>query len=154
MATSSRRESGPVLLLSSLSPSDRFYSHAPPCSTTVFATSTPTRATVASRASSVRLSPGRSFSARTGQSPKRACSCSPTNHPGSFRCGQHKGFGTTSAHAPSPSNRMQGRRSVMTNSVVKRALAVLTRPLSHSQSRRANFKPQPSGLSVMSKANL
>ncbi|KFK29077.1 hypothetical protein AALP_AA7G085900 [Arabis alpina] len=144
MTTSSRRASGPVLC--SLSPSDIFYSHAPPCSTT--RRMLPTRITVASLASSVRLIPSRSFSARTGQSSKRPCSCSPTSHPGSFRCGLHKGSDTTGAHAPSV------RKSAVTKSVVKRALAVLTRPSSHSQSRRANFKSQPSGLSVMSKANL
>lgn len=158
MATSSRRGSGPVLR--SLAPSDIFCSHAPPCSRTAFVSSTftffnsmrvwPTRVTVAP----VRLSPSRSFSARTVQTTKRACSCSPTNHPGSFRCALHKGFDVSGAHAPSPNHRLHARRSAMTNSVVKRALAVLIRPSSHSQSRRANFKTQPSGLSVMSKANL
>jgi len=37
--------------------------------------------------------------------------------------------------------------------LVKRALAALIRPSSHSQRRRASFEPRPSRLSVMSKAD-
>nr|KYP33888.1 hypothetical protein KK1_045215 [Cajanus cajan] len=86
--------------------------------------------------------------------------CSPTTHPGSFRCSLHK------APPPSPpqyaSNRLNARRSAMTNSLVrirgvegdlvKRALAALIRPSSHQQRRRGDFRPRPSRLSSMSKA--
>ncbi|XP_043697902.1 uncharacterized protein LOC122648746 [Telopea speciosissima] len=97
-------------------------------------------------------------------SPRRTCMCSPTNHPGSFRCSLHKGF--TGPHhragSYSSSNRLNARRSAMTNSLVrigtvegelvKRALAALIRPSSHQQRRRAGFQPRPSRLSNMSKA--
>ncbi|KAF7134420.1 hypothetical protein RHSIM_Rhsim08G0209800 [Rhododendron simsii] len=98
---------------------------------------------------------------------KKTCMCSPTTHPGSFRCSLHKNDSsrnrfnkdnTVSYH----SNRLYARRSAMTNSLVrigtvegdlvKRALAALIRPSSHQQRRRADFQPRPSRLSVMSKA--
>lgn len=95
--------------------------------------------------------------------PKRTCMCSPTSHPGSFRCSLHKGFGShvSTSSAPYSQNRLNARRSAMTNSLVriggvegdlvKRALAALIRPSSHSQRRRADFRPRPSRLSTMSK---
>ncbi|GMH30670.1 hypothetical protein Nepgr_032513 [Nepenthes gracilis] len=95
---------------------------------------------------------------------KRTCMCSPTTHPGSFRCSLHKNFGSHSHHSPTPyqSNRLNARRSAMTNSLVriatvegdlvKRALSALIRPSSHQQRRRAAFQPKPSRLSIMSKA--
>ncbi|KAF8033877.1 hypothetical protein BT93_C0218 [Corymbia citriodora subsp. variegata] len=101
-----------------------------------------------------------------GQKPapqRRTCMCSPTTHPGSFRCSLHKGCGSPGASAGyAPPNRLNARRSAMTNSLVriggvegdlvKRALAALIRPSSHQQRRRAAFQPRPSRLSVMSKA--
>ncbi|KAL3532260.1 hypothetical protein ACH5RR_005781 [Cinchona calisaya] len=95
---------------------------------------------------------------------KRTCMCSPTNHPGSFRCSLHKNTSSTSHNQTMPfnSNRLNMRRSAMTNSLVrigtvegdlvKRALAALIRPSSHQQRRRGDFQPRPSRLSVMSKA--
>jgi len=116
------------------------------------------------------VSPNRSISVapRTGASrqsssphhqQKRTCMCSPTTHPGSFRCSLHK-----KSHAPAPysPHRLNARRSAMTNSLVrirgvegdlvKRALAALIRPSSHQQRRRGDFYPRPSRLSVMSMA--
>ncbi|WOH00987.1 hypothetical protein DCAR_0520365 [Daucus carota subsp. sativus] len=93
---------------------------------------------------------------------KRTCMCSPTNHPGSFRCGLHKNSPSQAGTSSYPSNRLNARRSAMTNSLVrigtvegdlvKRALAALIRPSSHSQKRRGSFQPRPSRLSVMSRA--
>ncbi|RRT37091.1 hypothetical protein B296_00046187, partial [Ensete ventricosum] len=97
---------------------------------------------------------------------RRTCLCSPSTHPGSFRCNLHKGLDLHNpSHvvaAASPSNRLNARRSAMTNSLVrigavegewvKRALAALIRPSSHQQRRRANFQPRPTRLSRMSKA--
>ncbi|KAG8381727.1 hypothetical protein BUALT_Bualt05G0002700 [Buddleja alternifolia] len=99
-----------------------------------------------------------------GNIQKRTCMCSPTTHPGSFRCALHKnsfaGAGNQSMQY-SP-HRLNMRRSAMTNSLVrigtvegdlmKRALAALIRPSSHQQRRRADFQPRPSRLSIMSKA--
>ncbi|XP_076929521.1 uncharacterized protein LOC143593954 [Bidens hawaiensis] len=99
--------------------------------------------------------------------PRRMCMCSPTSHPGSFRCSLHKN--KTNNHHNShntssyPSNRLNARRSAMTNSLVrigtveggdlvKRALSALIRPSSHQQRRRTSFQPRPSRLCVMARA--
>ncbi|OWM86746.1 uncharacterized protein LOC116189602 [Punica granatum] len=98
-----------------------------------------------------------------GGSVKRTCMCSPTSHPGSFRCSLHKNSGGGKHQAVSSlSNRLNMLRSAMKNSIVriggvegelmKRSLAALIRPSSHQQRRRAAFQPRPSRLSVMSKA--
>lgn len=97
---------------------------------------------------------------------KKTCMCSPTTHPGSFRCSLHKNMNQNRGHSNSSSYRsshhLNMRRSAMTNSLVrigtvegelvKRALAALIRPSSHHLRRRDDFQPRPSRLSVMSKA--
>uniref|UniRef100_A0A7N1A1K0 Serine-rich protein-like protein n=1 Tax=Kalanchoe fedtschenkoi TaxID=63787 RepID=A0A7N1A1K0_KALFE len=100
-------------------------------------------------------------SSAKSQTSKRMCMCSPTTHPGSFRCSLHK-HSSVNQTAFSPNNRLNARRSAMTNSLVrigsvegdlvKRALAALIRPSSHQQRRRAAFQARSSRLSVMSKA--
>ncbi|KAI3972800.1 hypothetical protein MKX01_019458 [Papaver californicum] len=95
---------------------------------------------------------------------KRTCMCSPTNHPGSFRCSLHKNTNNSSVPAnnyQSNNQRLSARRSAMTNSIVRistvegdlvrRALASLIRPSSHNQRRRSGFQPRQSRLSVMSR---
>lgn len=185
MVDSSRRRNGPVLR--SLSPSGRFYTPSPAsASSSAFASSTfrstsPTRVnlyTSHTSSPSVRFSidrpgsPSRSISSTSRSqvvkkpshnpltNPKRTCMCSPTNHPGSFRCSYHKNLANQTASYPA--NRLNARRSAMTNSLVrigtvegdlvKRALAALIRPSSHHQKRRGSFESRPSRLSVMSKA--
>ncbi|KAF5461384.1 hypothetical protein F2P56_017488 [Juglans regia] len=96
--------------------------------------------------------------------PKKRCTCSPTTHPGSFRCHLHKKASNSrgSHHAaPYPNNGLNMRRSAMKNSLVriggvegewvKRALTALIRPSSHQLRRRAAFEPTPSRLSIMSR---
>ncbi|XP_023744041.2 uncharacterized protein LOC111892201 [Lactuca sativa] len=98
---------------------------------------------------------------------KKTCMCSPTTHPGSFRCSLHKNVSARNgknmnSELSYQSHRFYSRRSEMTNSLVrigmvegdlvKRALASLIRPSSHQQRRRCDFQPTPSRLSVMSKA--
>ncbi|TQD94728.1 hypothetical protein C1H46_019671 [Malus baccata] len=95
--------------------------------------------------------------------PKKTCMCSPTSHPGSFRCSLHKNQGGSQNNGSFPSNRLNMRRSAMTNSLVriggvegewvKRALTALIRPCAHQQRRRAGFQPRPSRLSVMTTAH-
>ncbi|KAJ7979029.1 Serine-rich protein-like protein [Quillaja saponaria] len=181
MAASSRRSSGPFLR--SRSPSSAFASSSSSFSsrsTTLLQRSTsPTRLNLYNSSPSVRfsidrsISPNRSISVspraggnnnsqvvRRQSNEKRTCMCSPTTHPGSFRCSLHKSFGSQSV-APYSPNRLNARRSAMTNSLVriggvegdlvKRALAALIRPSSHHQKRRSDFQPRPSRLSVMSK---
>ncbi|XP_065867283.1 uncharacterized protein [Euphorbia lathyris] len=125
------------------------------------------------------ISPNRSLSMRRQTSPasamtsqKRSCACSPTTHPGSFRCAFHKALmrnsrkdnrsGSSQSASYHSSSRLNFRRSAMTNSLVriggvegelvKRALSALIRPSSHHLRRQAAFEPRPSRLSVMSKA--
>lgn len=95
---------------------------------------------------------------------KKTCMCSPTTHPGSFRCSLHKGMHYQSHQQTQyhSSHHLNMRRSAMKNSLVrigtvegdlvKRALAALIRPSSHSLRRRVDFQPRPSRLSIMSKA--
>ncbi|KAM7277044.1 hypothetical protein ACFE04_018910 [Oxalis oulophora] len=95
---------------------------------------------------------------------KKTCMCSPTNHPGSFRCSLHKNSHHQHQHhgGSSSLNSLNMRRSAMKNSLVriggvegdwvKRALTALIRPSSHQQKRREGFQARPSRLSVMSKA--
>ncbi|CAL0307089.1 unnamed protein product [Lupinus luteus] len=110
---------------------------------------------------SISVSPRTGGSSSVKKQPKRTCMCAPTTHPGSFRCSLHKNCGPHSV-APYAPNRLNARRSAMTNSLVrirgvegdlvKRALAALIRPSSHHQKRRGDFHPRPSRFSVMSKA--
>ncbi|WOL00510.1 hypothetical protein Cni_G09223 [Canna indica] len=192
MASTSRRSGAPLFSRRSISPgggsyafassssnfttrSSSFFHHhqhqhphhrsASPTRVNLIATSPPTVHAV--RFTLDRsTSPGRSLAAadkRSATPVRRTCLCSPTNHPGSFRCSLHKGLQHHPAAAVSaPSNRLNARRSAMTNSLVrigavegdwvKRALAALIRPSSHQQRRRADFRPRPSRLSRMSKA--
>ncbi|KEH37892.1 hypothetical protein MtrunA17_Chr2g0304571 [Medicago truncatula] len=95
---------------------------------------------------------------RHNQRKKRTCMCSPSTHPGSFRCRLHK---NSTSSKTSTSNRHNVRRSAMANSLVrisrlegelvKRALEALIRRCSYNQRRRCNFQPRPSRFSVMSK---
>lgn len=192
---SPRKSSGPVLRSlspserfshycssrSSHAPSSRAASPFASTTSSTFATArsiqrptSPTRVNLYNYANrSVRFtsSPNRSISVSSPENPraaagrKRTCMCSPTNHPGSFRCSLHKGFANqNTAHSQTASSpmRLNMRRSAMTNSLVrigtvegdlvKRALAALIRPSSHQQRRRAGFQPRKSRLSVMSKA--
>ncbi|CAO2827763.1 unnamed protein product [Amaranthus hypochondriacus] len=182
-----RKSSGPVLR--SLSPSGRFYgsSNRPSASfasssssftsrTFIHRASSQTRVNLYSNgASAVRfnsgsVSPNRSISAQSIKrqpataGPKKTCMCSPTTHPGSFRCSLHKssGLNRSISDRPYKSNRLFARRSAMTNSLVrigtvegdlvKRALAALIRPSSHQQRRRCGFQQRKSRLSVMTMA--
>ena len=97
---------------------------------------------------------------------RRRCMCSPTTHPGSFRCSLHKnvanphGQGAATTYS---TNGLNMRRSAMTNSLVRiggvegewvrRALTTLIRPSSHQLKRRSAYQPRPSRLSSMSKAD-
>lgn len=92
--------------------------------------------------------------------PRKTCMCSPTNHPGSFRCSLHRN-GNNSSSSTMHSH-LNARRSAMTNSLVRiggvegewvrRALTALIRPSSHHMRRRESFQPRPSRLCHMTTA--
>ncbi|KAK4388635.1 hypothetical protein Sango_2200500 [Sesamum angolense] len=160
MATSSRRSSAAVLPVSSpfqCSPPPIMASSSDP---SPFASPTPTY---------YSSSHSHAFFNQTrSASPTRVTlhALSPSSHPlRSFRCALHKnsfGGGARNHSIPYSPNRLNMRRSAMTNSLVrigtvegdlvKRALAALIRPSSHQQRRRGDFQPRSSRLSVMSRA--
>nr|XP_011468518.1 PREDICTED: uncharacterized protein LOC105352658 [Fragaria vesca subsp. vesca] len=104
---------------------------------------------------------------------QKACLCSPSTHPGAFRCAMHRnaqrgGASQSKSSSKTTSSyhssiRLKYRRAAMNNSLVriggvlgellvKQASAALIRPSAHNRRRRADFQPKPSRLSVMSKA--
>ncbi|TKY48044.1 hypothetical protein E2542_SST25458 [Spatholobus suberectus] len=95
---------------------------------------------------------------------KRSCMCSPTTHPGSFRCAYHKQLAERQKQKTTSlsDRKLNLLRSAMKNSVVRiggvegelvrRALTTLIRPSSHHLRRREAFQPRPTRLSLMSKA--
>ncbi|CAL0325669.1 unnamed protein product [Lupinus luteus] len=102
-----------------------------------------------SQTRSISVSPHTVGSTTVKRQQNRTCMCSPTTHPGSFRCSLHKNCGSHSAARYSP-NRLNARRSAMTNSlvrirgveggdIVRKALAALIRPSSHQQKRRGTI---------------
>jgi len=92
--------------------------------------------------------------------PRKTCVCSPTNHPGSFRCSLHRN--TNNSPASTTHSQLNARRFDMTNSLVRiggvegelvrRALSVLIRPFSQHMGRRTYFQPRPSRLCHMTTA--
>lgn len=189
---SPRRSSGPVLQFNSPpeKPNHHCSARAPPsfasATSSAFSTSrsfqrptSPTRASLYKPTShslsfsldrSGSLDRSISVSSRAEKAPavaaggqKRTCMCSPTNHPGSFRCSLHKANGVVSRKPQTASyassTRLNMVRSAMKNSLVrigtvegdlvKRALTALIRPSSHQQRRRGGFRPCLSRLSVV-----
>ncbi|KAI3806911.1 hypothetical protein L1987_22829 [Smallanthus sonchifolius] len=116
-----------------------------------------------SSSSNMNRSVDRNINKAWSHESKKTCMCSPTTHPGSFQCSLHKNSNTRNRTVSYRSHRLYARRSAMTNSLVrigtvegdlvKRALAALIRPSSHQKRRRRDFRPRPSRLSVMSKAD-
>lgn len=130
--------------------------------------------TISSRPLTVRIkssnsgfqfsSPSSSVDGNSNRSPrkKKTCLCSPTTHPGSFRCSIHKRLNNNNINSI-VSGIGYPRRSAVVNSLmrlgtvdgylIKRAVASLIRPSSHQQRRRSGFQPGPTRLSVMSTAD-
>ncbi|XP_022974019.1 uncharacterized protein LOC111472640 [Cucurbita maxima] len=120
------------------------------------------------RSISVEKNRDRNANANAVSSNKRKwCMCSPSTHPGCFRCSLHKKKSRHSVNAVNrsefPNGSLDFRRSAMTNSIVRiggvegadlvnRALSALIRPSSHQLRPRSAFQPRPSRLSVMSKS--
>ncbi|GAA0172510.1 hypothetical protein LIER_26322 [Lithospermum erythrorhizon] len=147
-ATSRRSYNGPVLR--SISPTRCFsssssYLTAPINSSSSLRFSLDRRARSPNR--SISHSPDRNQVLSKKPAQRRSCMCSPTNHPGSFRCRLHKNI----SNNDTVNNKL--RRWAMVNSVVKRSLASLIRPSSHQLRRRENFQRRTSRLSKMSKTN-
>ncbi|CAJ2634612.1 uncharacterized protein LOC123922694 [Trifolium pratense] len=92
--------------------------------------------------------------------PHRTCMCSPTNHPGSFRCSIHKKPPRAVVARPSSSsfsnpnyNYLDHSSMAMVAKVNISLKAILLQIIKHRSSRdlhrRKNFKPKPTRFSVM-----
>ncbi|OMO65271.1 hypothetical protein CCACVL1_21568 [Corchorus capsularis] len=82
---------------------------------------------------------------------RMTCLCSPTTHPGSFRCSQHR----NSIKRPGGSSRRRARvvpvssnnwelSTVAKANSIKALLLQMIKPSSHDLRRRRNFQPKPS----------
>ncbi|KAF8747273.1 hypothetical protein HU200_013263 [Digitaria exilis] len=95
-----------------------------------------------------------------------SCACSPTTHPGSFRCALHRSHPSSQAQPPASSGLTSApRRASMANPLVRvaaaeggggdnirrSAMASVARPPQHRRRAHA-FRPGPSRLSVVSSA--
>lgn len=79
----------------------------------------------------------------------RICLCSPTNHPGSFRCARHR------ASYPKLGRKMiseQLNHRKKTN-LVKEFLMKIIKPSSLDIQRRRNFEPKPTRFFVLNHSN-
>ncbi|CAI0542615.1 unnamed protein product [Linum tenue] len=78
----------------------------------------------------------------------RTCLCSPTNHPGSFRCSLHK-------NRPSTSSIRSNRRELAAAEAMAKAFTLrafllqIIKPSNQDQKRRRNFQPRPSRFFTM-----
>ncbi|CAM8973037.1 unnamed protein product [Rhodiola kirilowii] len=96
---------------------------------------------------------------------KKNFMCLPPKHPGSFRCSNHKlannhsiGGGGFVSTAPSVTNRMYARNSVVPigtvkKNLVKRALAARIGPSAKQRRQYSEFQPRLTRLSHMSTAD-
>ncbi|KAG4144075.1 hypothetical protein CXB51_013569 [Gossypium anomalum] len=86
-------------------------------------------------------------SSSSSKSQARTCLCSPTTHPGSFRCSLHRNFnkpptGRSRAVRIAP-NSWELALQAKANSI-KALLLQIIKPSSHDLQRRRNFQPKPS----------
>ncbi|OMP01472.1 hypothetical protein COLO4_11838 [Corchorus olitorius] len=90
---------------------------------------------------------------KSSSSSSRTCLCSPTTHPGSFRCSLHRNFGrvpSKSVAAKSHVNRVESKAvapimmtSASKTKLIKAILKQIINPSSHDLQRRRNFQPKP-----------
>ncbi|KAG2662287.1 uncharacterized protein LOC120656483 [Panicum virgatum] len=87
-----------------------------------------------------------------GSSKKLTCLCSPTNHPGSFRCSRHRN-GPRGSAAPSGGEAGPRGRPAMGRSVRALLLQRISCPSDRDRQRQrrrsGEFQPRPSRLRLM-----
>lgn len=93
-----------------------------------------------------RNSPSITKSHDSPLSPSRACLCSPSTHPGSFRCSMHKKPPRPLPRSPSGSNPPQWH--VKANSL-KAILLQIIKPSTHDLHKRKTFNPKPTRFCLM-----
>ncbi|KAL3835507.1 hypothetical protein ACJIZ3_010243 [Penstemon smallii] len=84
-------------------------------------------------------------SRNSSSSSGRACLCSPTSHPGSFRCSLHRSSRNPSPKPkPSVNRIMENPKSMVSKlGLLKAFLMHMIKPSSNDLHRRRNFKPKP-----------
>ncbi|XP_047080337.1 uncharacterized protein LOC124691102 [Lolium rigidum] len=137
-----------------------------------YRSASPNRIKLSAAAAAGARSPGKTISVASAAPAKsrQSCMCSPTNHPGSFRCSKHKrrkqetptchGHGHSKpASPPSPASLGSGASKMVTLVRVGRAIesgtwarrALSPTPQSpHRRRASAGFRPRPSRLSTVS----
>ncbi|KAJ0031203.1 hypothetical protein Pint_14727 [Pistacia integerrima] len=91
-----------------------------------------------------------SKNASSNHSKVRTCLCSPTTHPGSFRCSIHRNIQTrSSSSASAPSNRWEFALFSAKANALKAFLLQIIKPSSHDLQRKRNFRPKPSRFCLM-----
>ncbi|KAL6996668.1 hypothetical protein U1Q18_006797 [Sarracenia purpurea var. burkii] len=85
----------------------------------------------------------------------RICLCSPSTHPGSFRCSLHRSCRGVSGRSTAHVNRRRGLSEMTTMmpkaSLIRVFLMQVIRPSSHACQRRQNFEPRPSRFAGMNR---
>ncbi|KAI3422826.1 uncharacterized protein J3R85_011726 [Psidium guajava] len=92
---------------------------------------------------------------RAEASSSRTCLCSPTNHPGSFRCSRHKSSsagdaaGRRAAPCPVPTPEQREPGTASRDDGVKALLLQIINPSRHDPKRKRGFEPRPSRFCLM-----
>ncbi|XP_037450328.1 uncharacterized protein LOC119320324 [Triticum dicoccoides] len=135
-------------------------SSGPVLSTSNCRSASPTPVKLAGGSATHSPGPGKSVSGSSPSSTRsrRFCTCSPTNHPGSFRCSLHKArkqaapAGSSKPASP-PSTRGPGSKRMNSRQCARRALAPSAAAQQSQHLRRAGgLIPRTSRLSAMSMA--
>ncbi|KAK4350197.1 hypothetical protein RND71_029510 [Anisodus tanguticus] len=86
----------------------------------------------------------------------RTCLCSPTSHPGSFRCSLHRKqfIGTSMSHSTHKSDvSFKNTTSTTTDmskvNLFKDFLTHFIKPTNHHQQRKKNFQPRPTRFCIL-----
>ncbi|KAL7179956.1 hypothetical protein ACSBR1_043215 [Camellia fascicularis] len=90
-------------------------------------------------------------SSKSPSSSTRTCLCSPTNHPGSFRCSLHRSSGRHSGKSTAHINRhdSSSKMTMSKSSLLKAFLKQTINPSNHDQERRKDFHPRPTRFAVL-----
>ncbi|KAJ7951950.1 Serine-rich protein-related [Quillaja saponaria] len=90
--------------------------------------------------------------ATMNSSSARTCLCSPTTHPGSFRCSLHRGYRKLSPKSTVPVSQSKNIKDSKID-VIKAFLLQIIKPSSHDLQRRRNFQPRPTRFCLMKNTN-
>ncbi|KAH7866894.1 hypothetical protein Vadar_026401 [Vaccinium darrowii] len=82
-------------------------------------------------------------------SSNRTCLCSPTTHPGSFRCSLHRSSRVLSSKSTARVNRLDPNQSK--GFLLHKFLMQIIIPSSHDQKRK-KFRPRPTRFAAMNRA--